>query len=308
MTIEEIKQKANNTKVNLKGYISGIEFIESAKGTKYITGVLTNKGTIPIKVWSGSLYNELVNDSSSGVFDIEATVNIYNEQMSLVINKLTRLDEDMMNYIETPYNVKDLWNRLTGYAKQLSPNGLKVFKALMAGHDFDDNTINSKLFLKSTAAKSHHDSVPCGLAGHTVKILDIITSILDNYPNIKSNMNKDILILGVIFHDIGKVAEYEGLDMSELGKLCSHLSIGIEFLAEHKEVITENIGVEGYYRLHSIITQHHGEFGDRPRTIEAYLIHKADMLESQLTTLNESLKDEQDGVSIKDGNMFLRLR
>lgn len=79
---------------------------------------------------------------------------------------------------------------------------------------------------------------------------------------------------------------------------------GIEFLRSHQDKIVDNLGTETYFRLHSVITQHHGEYGDRPRTIEAYIVHKADSLEAVMTQLEESLENSMNGDVIQqDGNL-----
>ena len=46
-----------------------------------------------------------------------------------------------------------------------------------------------------------------------------------------------------------------------------------------------------YLELIAIISQHHGEFGERPKTVYAYLVHVIDLLDSRVSGLQKKLDD-----------------
>lgn len=308
VTCNEVKEMSDKTKVTLEGYIPAFNFETSKKGVKSITGTIHSDGEIPFRVWSGRLYDKIKDEMSQGVYVIDATVNIYNEKTSLIIEGMEYSnDQNLSKFLSSPYNKEELWNKIVRYAKELTPSGRKVFKELMLSNDFSDEEKNSKLFMTATAAMSHHDACISGLIAHTVKVTNIALILYEQYPRLKEKINKDILILGCIFHDIAKMMEYEGLSMSVVGELCSHLSLNVEFLMLHRDSIVEELGTEAYYRLESVLTQHHGEFGDRPRTYEAYLVHKADMLEATLQGVEESIEEDSNGTLIRDGDLYLKL-
>ena len=72
------------------------------------------------------------------------------------------------------------------------------------------------------------------------------------------------------------------------------MAIGIYMLEKHREEIINLKGEDFYYSLISIISQHHGEYGEAPRTVAAYVIHQLDCLDSTLTLLDEvSMADGQ---------------
>lgn len=308
LSYEEIKEKSNGTKVQLEGYISAFNFETSKKGVKSITGTIHFGKEMPFRVWTGKLYDEIKDGLSQGVYIIDATVNIYNESMSLILDKLEwSSNQDLSCFLAKNYNKEELWNKMVGYAKELTPKGRKVFKELMLSNDFSDEAKNSKLFLTATASVTHHDACISGLLAHTVKVTNIALTLYEQYPKLKSRINKDVLILGCIFHDITKMMEYENFSMSGVGELCSHLSLNVEFLMLHRDLIVDELGTEAYYRLESVLTQHHGQYGDRPRTFEAYLVHKADMLEATLQGVEESIEEDTGATNIRDGEMYLRL-
>ena len=45
-----------------------------------------------------------------------------------------------------------------------------------------------------------------------------------------------------------------------------------------------------YRELQAIILEHHGEFGERPKTIYAYLVHVIDLLDSRVSGLQRVLE------------------
>ena len=61
-------------------------------------------------------------------------------------------------------------------------------------------------------------------------------------------------------------------------------------LYDHKDLIVEKKGEQFFNQLVSILSQHHGEYGERPRTVASYVVHLIDCLEANLTTINSMLE------------------
>src|SRR5699024_9906682 len=79
-------------------------------------------------------------------------------------------------------------------------------------------------FMTYPAARSVHHDYVSGLIYHTYSMLHLALSIHNIYPN----LNKDLLVAGVILHDIGKIKEYTNTTPAEFtleGKLKGHISI-----------------------------------------------------------------------------------
>ena len=47
-----------------------------------------------------------------------------------------------------------------------------------------------------------------------------------------------------------------------------------------------------YLELVAIISQHHGEFGERPKTVYSYLVHVVDLLDSRVSGLQKKLDED----------------
>ena len=156
------------------------------------------------------------------------------------------------------------------------------------------------------AARKIHDAYPGGLLHHTRGVLKFVQVILDNYTAIGYSVNQNIVFFSAIIHDIGKITEYTSEVTRGKYHWFSHLGSGIEIMANHKHDIIDVFGEEGYYRILSVIQQHHGEFSEPCHTLESYIVHKADMLEAQMAKLNKDLADvkciiPEDGFKIEFG-------
>ena len=77
-----------------------------------------------------------------------------------------------------------------------------------------------------------------------------------------------------------------------------------------KDKIIEAYGEEWWLQLVSIFLQHHGEFGDECKTMASYLVHKCDLLESQLTSIGQALEapiSSTAGDRIKQDGLWLSI-
>ena len=74
--------------------------------------------------------------------------------------------------------------------------------------------------------------------------------------------------------------------------------LGVLILEPHKDDIIHLMGKDFYMDLLAIISQHHGEWGERPRTVASVVVHLLDSLESSISTINEMLEGVEKGTQI----------
>lgn len=160
-------------------------------------------------------------------------------------------------------------------------------------------------FKKEYAAKSIHDARRHGLMHHTVKMIDIYNKVKYMYPKLFRKLDHDFMVIAIILHDVGKIMEYNDGELSQYSYGTHHL-FGIEIIHNHKNYVVNNFGEDFYYRLQSVILQHHGEFGEKPRTIESYIIHLVDMFESRMQMLEESLPMKGDTLNVEFGKFKVK--
>jgi 3'-5' exoribonuclease len=153
-------------------------------------------------------------------------------------------------------------------------------------------------FRRAAAARKYHHARRGGLVEHSAQMMRLAKNVASVYPQ----LNLDLLIAGILFHDCGKLWENQFsetgfvMDYDELGELVGHISIGLEVVnllwrklsAENAEVWKNYSPPSEDVRFHllHLIGSHHGqkELGSpvEPKTPEAMALHYIDNLDSKL--------------------------
>ena len=287
---KDLLEMRDQDKVQGYIYVKSYSVQPTKNGGSYIGGLLEAKGSLPFKVWSNApCFSDMaINNYNETICMVDAKVNVYGGSYSLVLDSCRAVDlrtfeYQVSDFYEEKYNAESYWKTLCGTLKKhLSENAYKVFEIVVSGDV-------KEAFLKEFAAISHHDAYVSGLLAHTTKVVKLAT-VIKMYPDIVRIVGNDLLFLGSALHDIGKTREYNNGVISDEGKRISHLTSGILMLEKHREEIISLMGESFYIDLLSVISQHHGEYADHPRTVAAAVINQIDCLDSHLTTLNEMLE------------------
>ena len=154
-------------------------------------------------------------------------------------------------------------------------------------------------FRRAGAAREYHHARRGGVVEHVAQMMRLASAVAGAYPE----LNRDLLLSGVLFHDCGKLWEncYEekGFVMSynEAGEMLGHIAIGMELVNKlwHELVASEEAkawtGMEPSnddVRLHlmHLVASHHGQkdFGSPvvPTTPEAMALHYVDNLDAKM--------------------------
>lgn len=154
-------------------------------------------------------------------------------------------------------------------------------------------------FARTAAAKKNHHARRGGLVEHVAQMLRSADALCGVYQE----LNRDLLIAAVLFHDVGKLWENsypaDGFvqQPSIYGEMLGHIPLGIELV--NKLWQDRSAGPDAtawdtlkpsnaHVRLHllHLIASHHGqfEFGSPalPRTPEAHALHYIDNLDAKL--------------------------
>ena len=153
---------------------------------------------------------------------------------------------------------------------------------------FNDDCFRERL-IKAPAAKGWHHAYLGGLVEHISDMLAIALKAASTYKEI----DRDLLIAGVILHDLGKLQELtvtNHIEYSDRGRLLGHITLGIEFLNDYVRGIGD-FPDDLEMKLKHMILSHHGqlEHGSpvRPMTVEALLLSYIDNMDAQVRgTLN----------------------
>jgi 3'-5' exoribonuclease len=227
------------------------------------------------------------------VVNVTADVIFYKTSLQLKVLSATKLDEnevEITRFIKgPPVEKEELTERLKKHIASIKDKDIHLLVTEIVKK-------YAKKLLDYPAAVSVHHEFASGLLYHTVSMADVAALLADYYKDI----DKDILIGGVILHDIGKTIEFEGpviYKYSLEGKLIGHISIMANIIKETADEL--GITSEVPILLEHMILSHHGEheFGSPvlPMTKEAILLNYIDNIDSKMAIVEKALSDVQDG-------------
>ncbi len=270
---------------------------QGRNGKDFMVGKFMDvSGEVEFKAWSADIFKPLL--SGSGLYVVRVRGSAYNGSQYLTLEKASTYTGGNINAsmfypsLDTHY-VNNLYKTVVLRLKEngVSDRCFHLFKQVIS----QDHFVKERFFFEG-AAMRHHDNKIHGLLHHTTKMLNVLVSVLQIYPELKAHA--DLLAFGILLHDIGKIWEYNNLAEGEYW-YANHRIRGIEFLAEHKDSIVAEYNEEFYRQMQCIISGHHGEFADRPKTVATAIIHYIDLLESQITGFIEGLAQQGSGNKVR---------
>ena len=124
-------------------------------------------------------------------------------------------------------------------------------------------------------------------------------------------LNRDLLLMAAMFHDIGKTKELSAFpenDYTDEGQLLGHIIIGVQMLEERIAAMPGFPKKLEHELIHCILA-HHGEleYGSpkKPALIEALALNLADNADAKLETMTEILKGAGDNMGWLGYNRFM---
>src|SRR5512138_1739665 len=183
-----------------------------------------------------------------------------------------------------------LWKELVGLVDAIADKHVKELVQAFV----QDEDVAARL-RRAAAAKTVHHAYPGGLLEHTVSCLKLAHRLADQYPQV----DRDLLVAGAFFHDLGKIRELSGeksVEYSDEGKLVGHLVMVAQWI--HDKARRVGVPRDLEHHIVHLALAHHGrlEFGSPkvPLTLEALLTHYIDEIDSRVNSwLN--LMGRQDG-------------
>ncbi len=276
----------------------------NAGKTKIDGTVSTNGVTRKFVVWQGLAYDRLADMQAIGrVAEITASVKTYKDEFQLSITGVTfhHVNVDPSQF-QRSVDVTAVREKLSEFLKENVPERtVKLFNDIMQS----ERLLGS--FIKWPAAVKMHDAQIGGLMHHTLKMLRIMRTMIENDPRLEES--SELLYLGILFHDAGKIKEIEKGVYTQYS-FVTHRIIIVDMLARHKEEIIDVHGEAFYWHLLAIMVGHHGDFEDPCRTVWTKIVHLVDMADSQTTMFMDRKELDNvtvgaDGISIWDNGKKL---
>ena len=292
MSILDLKQAQEKGKVSQGTVlINVVPAIRTGKNGDFMVGqFLAQDGQYDFRIWEEEIFST-VQANGAGIYDVEIIGSEYNGFYFTVRKIEVCQNPEISKHDFLPRipreQINQNWKRAI---RKLSTLGVSKDCWHLLEEIIKDPEIKGR-FTTEGAAVYYHDNKIGGLVNHTTKMLNILAAMLENNPDLLECA--DLMAFSIMVHDIGKVFEYEDLAPSKFW-YANHRVRGIEFIANYKDAIIELFDETFYRQVQSVISGHHGDYGDRPTTVAAAIVHYIDTLESQTTGLLQHMKNLKD--------------
>jgi 3'-5' exoribonuclease len=257
-------------------------------GNPFLNLTLADKtGQIKGVVWDNAA--QIASSANAGEFvRIQASAGEYRGTLQLVVKSLSKVPADILSADDflpaSTRNVNKMFDRLRALTDTITS---KYLHALMDAFWNDADLV--RLFKRAPAAKKMHHAYLGGLIEHTLSMSLLADKVAGHY----SGVDRDLLIVGAVLHDIGKIREltYDvNIDYTDEGRLLSHIAIGLEIVHAKIQSLA-GFPAEQAALIKHMIVSHHGarEFGspEPPKTIEAVLLNYIDEIDSRVNGIRE---------------------
>jgi 3'-5' exoribonuclease len=245
-----------------------------------------NSGQIEARVWD-PLDTRIASDFSKGdVVKIRGCCSKFEGVLQLKIERLRKLTDTEFDRSDllpaTTYDVAELWGKLeAAVASFTDPDLHRLINAVLA-----DPAVR-EAFIEAPAAKQLHHAWLGGLLEHVVSLIGLADRVVPHYPMLM----RDLVLTGVILHDIGKIRELAwetGFEYTLEGTLLGHIQIGAAMVEKTIDALPDFPLRLKTLVLHMILS-HHGklEFGSPklPMIPEALMLNFLDDIDAKMQTL-----------------------
>lgn len=272
---------------------------EGKTGKKYMSLTLMDStGEIDARMWDNV-------ETASVVFErddfvrVEGETQEYQGKQQLIVHRVKKaLDDEVELKDFLPASKRDPAEMFAELQAIVAGLGNAHLKALL-GAVFSDARI-AEGFRTAPAAKSIHHAWLGGLLEHVLSMCEIARGVGQHYIAVGYPVDLDLLLSGVMLHDIGKIDELNyarSFSYSTPGQLLGHIVMGVQMIEEKLRALPD-FPPKLRMLLEHMILGHHGqiEFGSPklPVFLEALLLAQIDNLDSKMATMLSSLERDRD--------------
>ena len=220
------------------------------------------------------------------VVKVRGCISRFNDRLQMKVEQLRKalpVEIDKSDLMPaTTYDVETLWRQLLGFVESFTDPHLKLLLTTLLA----DPKI-AEAYREAPAAKQLHHAWLGGLLEHVVSLLKLADRVAPHYPI----LHRDLLLTGVILHDIGKVRELSwdvGFEYTVEGVLLGHIQIGSALAERTMDSLPGFPSRLKTLVLHMILS-HHGklEFGSPklPMIPESLVLNFLDDLDAKMQAM-----------------------
>lgn len=263
----------------------------------YITLILGDKtGQVEGRIWEPG-DSRIAKDFERGdIVKVRGCVSRFDDRLQMKVDQLRKVTAGEVDKGDllpcTSCDVDELWQQLLGFVESFTDPHLKLLlNTLLADSGL------AQAYREAPAAKQLHHAWLGGLLEHVVSLLKLADRVAQHYNELRpDSLHRDLLLTGVVLHDVGKVRELTwdvGFEYSVEGVLLGHIQMGLELV---ENTIDRLPGFPPRLKtlvLH-IILSHHGklEFGSPklPMIPEALILNFVDDLDAKMQAMTSEFE------------------
>ncbi|HOF18695.1 MAG TPA: HD domain-containing protein [Phycisphaerae bacterium] len=225
---------------------------------------------------------------------VKGRVESYQGQLQVNVHMVAKADTAKLRLgdflPQSEHDPAQMMRRLTEILGGIEdPDYRRLAQAFLADETF------CAAFRTAPAATSNHHAYLGGLLEHTLSMAELALKVLEHYRDLR----RDILLLGVLLHDIGKTRELaykRTFQYTDAGNLVGHITLGVLMLEEEARKLPD-FPAEKLNMLRHMILSHHGvlEYGSPklPMFAEAMALHYLDNLDAKLRDIAETISEDR---------------
>ena len=290
------KDILNSKIIDIFGIIEDISEKKASNDSSYIQfNIKDSTGSILCRSWNSEI-KDLKDIKSGDIIKIRAKIEYYKDKAQLTIEKIKEklairhiVPSDNIDinefYKVAPISFNEMQEYLLSLVDSFKNEELKRICFLF----FDKYKDELRYY---PGAKSNHHAYKLGLLYHIYNMSRQAVEISEIY-----GLNKDLLVSGVILHDIGKIKTMNSTehgvvtDFTLEGVFLEHLVQGVIMIEELSK--DANISYDIKLLLLHMVASHHGipEWGSykSPSFPEAEVLHHLDNMDSKIITMLENI-------------------
>ncbi len=288
--------------------IANAQMGTTQKGKPYLRCLLgDSSGQASGRMWSieEGMFRRLPTD---GFVWVEGETQAYQGELQIIIHRIDPHDptpEELRDIL--PASSRDPEEMFEQVKVLLSTLEHPAMKALAETYLADEFLMDG--FRTAPAAVRLHHAYLGGLLEHTLTLMQIADVVCPIYPKV----NRDIIMMGLFLHDLGKTRELyfdRGFGYSDRGELIGHLVEGAIMLHDKAQQMMSEKGVRlpagALTILQHIIISHHEkpEYGSAkmPSSPEAVLVSLIDNLDAKTVMALSAARPDRENEIALGGN------
>jgi 3'-5' exoribonuclease len=264
----------------------------------YLNLILGDKtGQVEGRIWDPGDSRIAKEFDRGDIVKVRGCVSRFDDRLQMKVEYLRRAAAGEVEKTDmlpcTICDVDELWQKLLGFVESFTDPHLKqLLNTLLADSGL------AQAYREAPAAKQLHHAWLGGLLEHVVSLLTLADRVAPHYPV----LHRDLLLTGVVLHDIGKVRELAwdiGFEYTVEGTLLGHIEMGLELVGKTIDGLADFPPRLRTLVLHMILS-HHGklEFGSPklPMIPEALVLNFIDDLDAKMQAVaSEFEKSTREG-------------